>query len=35
MGSELRFFTPLCCVQNDKERGAEFGMTGVKALRSE
>ena len=34
LGNDLGFFTPLRSVQNDRE-GAAFGMTGVKALRSE
>ena len=44
MCNDLRFFTPLRFVQNDRDEGAAFGMTGyedvsfrmtgMKALRS-
>ena len=34
MCNDLRFFTPLRFVQNDRNEGAAFGMTGMKALRS-
>ena len=34
MCNDLRFFTPLRFVQNDRDEGAAFEMTGMKALRS-
>ena len=34
MCNDLRFFTPLRFVQNDRDEGAAFRMTGMKALRS-
>ena len=34
MCNDLRFFTPLRFVRDDRDEGAAFEMTGMKALRS-